>query len=143
MYSIAQKQQMSKQETKTKETALTGLRPIGLSISSFYYAASGVYYLVYPLLVQDTGIWPLYVIGILSLLGSFGVLRMTRWGLWLGLGLFLPQVIAPAFALMAAISIPGVTQEPIAIAFVASLAVLLFFASLTFLLILDKRRTFK
>jgi hypothetical protein len=134
---------MSKQETKTKATTLTGLRPIGLSISSFYYAASGIYYLAYPLAVQDTGIWPLYVIGTLSLVGSLGVLRMTKWGLWLGLGLFLPQVIAPAFALMAAISIPGVTQEPIAIAFVASLVILMFFASLTFLLILDKRRTFK
>jgi len=37
---------------------------------------------------------------------------------------------------------PGIIQQPIAIAFVASLAVLMFFASLTFLLILDKRRTF-
>lgn len=134
---------MSKQETKTKEMSVTGLRPIGLSISSLFYAVAGIYYLVYPLAVQDTGIWPLYLIGALSLLGSFGVLRMTRWGLWLGLGLFLPQVIAPFFALMAALSIPRVTQEPIAIAFVASLFVLMFFASLTFLLILDKRRTFK
>lgn len=134
---------MSKQETKTKENVVAGFRPIGLSISSFYYAVSGIYYLSYPLAVQDTGIWPLYVIGVLSLLGSFGVLRMTRWGLWLGLGLFLPQVIAPAFALMAAISIPGVTQEPIAIAFVASLIVLMFFACLAFLMVLDKRRSFK
>ncbi|HEX4922403.1 MAG TPA: hypothetical protein VFV92_16890 [Candidatus Bathyarchaeia archaeon] len=134
---------MSKQETKTKETTVTGLRPIGLSISSLFYAVAGVYYLAYPLAVQDAGIWPLYVIGALSLLGSFGVMRMTRWGLWLGLGLFLPQVIAPAFALMAALSISGVTQEPIAIAFVASLFVLILFASLSFLLILDKRRTFK
>ena len=134
---------MSKQETKAKEATVAGLRPIGLSISSLYYAVSGVYYLAYPLAVQDTGIWPLYVIGALSLLGSFGVLRMTRWGLWLGLGLFLPQLIAPAFALMAAIGIPGVTQEPIALAFVASLIVLMFFAVLAFLLLLDKRRSFK
>ena len=134
---------MSNQETKAKATAAAGLRPIGLSISSFYFAVSGIYYLSYPLAVQDTGIWPLYVIGVLSLVGSFGVLRMTKWGLWLGLGLFLPQVIVPAFALMAAIAIPGVTQEPIAIAFVASLIVLMFFAFLAFLLIIDKRRTFK
>lgn len=133
---------MSKQETKIKETTVPGLRPIGLSIASLYFAVSGIYYLVYTL-VQDPGIWPLYVIGVLSLLGSFGVLRMTRWGLWLGLGLFLPQLIAPGFALMAAISIPGITQEPIAIAFVASLVVLMFFAVLAFLLLLDKRRTFK
>jgi hypothetical protein len=134
---------MSKQETKTKGGAITGLRPIGLSISSLFYAVAGVYYLVFPLVAQDTGIWPLYVIGVLSLVGGFGVLKMTRWGLWLGLGLFLPQVIAPSFALMAALSYPGVTQEPIAIVFVASLLALMFFASLAFLLILDKRRSFK
>jgi len=134
---------MSKQETKPAAVARESLRPIGLSISSFFYAAAGIYYLVYPLLVSDPTIWPLYVIGGLSLLGSFGVLKMTRWGLWLGLGLFLPQVIAPAFALLTALSYPGLFQQPVAIAFVGSLFVLMFFASLTFLLILDKRRDFK
>jgi hypothetical protein len=134
---------MSKQETKPAAMAREDLRPIGLSISSFFYAAAGIYYLVYPLLVSDPTIWPLYVIGGLSLLGSFGVLKMTRWGLWLGLGLFLPQVIAPAFALLTALSYPGLFQQPVAIAFVGSLFVLMFFASLTFLLILDKRSDFK
>jgi hypothetical protein len=133
---------VSKQETKPETVGKEGLRPIGLSISSFFYAAAGVYYLVYPLIASDPTIWPLYVIGALSLLGSFGVLKMTRWGLWLGLGLFLPQIIAPAFALLTALSYPGLFQQVISIAFVASLFVLMFFASLTFLLILDKRRDF-
>jgi hypothetical protein len=139
----AQTLSMSKQETKPESVATTDLRPIGLSISAFFYAAAGVYYLVYPLLVSDPTIWPLYVIGGLSLLGSFGVFKMTRWGLWLGLALFLPQVVAPVFAVMATWSSPGLFQQPLSIAFVASLFVLMFFASLTFLLILDKRRTFK
>ncbi len=134
---------MSKQETKPESVAAAGLRSIGLSISSFFYAATGVYYVVYPLLVSDPTIWPLYVIGGLSLLGSFGVFKMTRWGLWLGLALFLPQVVAPFYALMATWSSPGLFQEPVSIAFVASLFVLMFFASLSFLLILDKRRSFK
>jgi len=135
---------MSKQETKPESVATTDLRPIGLSISAFFYAATGVYYLIFPLLVSDTTILPLlYVIGGLSLLGSFGVFKMTRWGLWLGLALFLPQVVAPVFALMATWSSPGLFQQPVSIAFVASLFVLMFFASLTFLLILDKRRSFK
>jgi len=134
---------MSKQETKPAAVATGGLRPVGLSISSFFYAASGVYYLVYPIVASDPTIWPLYLIGALSLMGSFGVLKMTRWGLWLGLGLFVPQVIAPAFALRTALSYPGLFQQPVSIAFVASLFVLMFFASLTFLLVLDKRRTFK
>jgi hypothetical protein len=135
---------MSKQETKAETVARDGLRPIGLSISSFFYATAGVYYLVYPLVVADTSLLPLLgLIGGLSLVGSFGVFKMTRWGLWLGLGLFLPQVIAPAFAVVTALSYPGLFQQAISIAFVASLFVLMFFASLTFLLILDKRRDFK
>ena len=134
---------MSKPETKPESIATTGLRPIGLSISAFFYAAVGVYYLVYPVLVSDPTIWPLYIIGVLSFLGSFGVFRMTRWGLWLGLGLFLPLVVAPFFALLATWSSPGLFQQPISIAFVASLFILMFFATLAFLLIRDKRRSFK
>ncbi|HYU87146.1 MAG TPA: hypothetical protein VEL52_00375, partial [Candidatus Bathyarchaeia archaeon] len=82
------------------------------------------------------------VIGSASLLGSFGIFRMARWGLWLGLLLFPLQIVAPSATLLTVISYPGVWQQPIAIAFVASLFVLMFFASLTFLLVLDKRRSF-
>ena len=134
---------MSKQETKTDAAATSGLRPVGLSIASFFYAVAGFYYLSYPIANGHPDVWFLYVIGGLSLLGSLGILRMSRWGLWLGLGLFVPQVIAPGFALMTALSYGGLTQQPIAIAFVVSLGILMFFASLTFLLVLDKRRDFK
>ncbi len=134
---------MSKQETKPETATMEGLRPIGLSIASFYFAASGVYYLAYPIVNTDPTIWPLYVLGALSLLGALGVVRMTRWGLWLGLGLFLPQLIAPITVLMEVLAFPGVFQQALTIAFVASLFVLMFFDSLTFLLVLDKRRSFK
>lgn len=138
-----QRFRMAKQETKSEPMATGSLRPIGLSFSSFFYAAAGVYYLAYPIIVSDPTIWPLYIIGALSLLGSFGVLKMSRWGLWLGLGLFLPLLVAPLFALMAVWSSPGIFQQALPIAFVASLFILMFFATLTFLLILDKRRDFK
>ncbi len=134
---------MSKKDAKPETTTAATVRPVGLSFSSFFYAAAGVYYLLFPLVSYDPAVWPLYVIGGLSLLGSFGVLKMARWGLWVGLLLFLPQIVAPAFALQAALTSPGVAQQPIAIAFVVSLIILMFFASLTFLLILDKRRTFR
>jgi len=134
---------MSKQETKPDTKATEALRPLGLSISAFFYAASGAYYLVYPIAASNPSIWPLYVIGAFSLLGSLGVLKMTRWGLWLGLGLFIPQVIVPVYAINFVLPYASLTQQPIYVAFIASLAVLTFFASLTFLLILDKRRTFK
>ena len=134
--------QTPKQEAKEETAEAASFRPVGLSIASFFYALSGIYYLAFPIVAQDTGAWHLYAIGAASLLGSFGVFKMTRWGLWLGLLLFPLQIVAPASTLLTVISYPGLWQQPIAIAFVASLFVLMFFASLTFLLVLDKRRSF-
>ena len=118
-------------------------RPVGLSFSSFFYSASGLYYLIYPFVVQDTTLYQLYVIGVLSIVGAVGIRMLTRWGLWIGLALFPLQIVALARALMAALQVPGVTSSAVALAFIVSLAILMFFASLTFLLVLDKRRTFK
>ncbi len=133
----------AKRESKDETVSRSVLRPIGLSFSSFFYAASGVYYLVYPFVAGDTTLYPLYIIGALSIIGSVGIMRVWRWGLWIGLALFPLQIVAPAFALMAALQYPGVASNASALIYVASLAVLMFFASLTFLLVLDKRRTFK
>jgi uncharacterized membrane protein len=132
-----------KQESKDEAVSAGVVRPIGLSFSSFFYAASGLYYLIYPFVVQDTTLYQLYIIGALSIVGSVGIMRVTKWGLWIGLALFPLQIVAPAFALMTALQIPGAASSSAALAFIASLVVLMFFASLTFLLVLDKRRTFK
>jgi len=132
-----------KQESKDEAISAGVIRPVGLSFSSFFYAASGLYYLIYPFVVQDTSLYPLYIIGAFSIVGSVGILRVTRWGLWAGLALFPLQIVAPAFALMAALQYPGVASSSSAIAYIVSLAILMFFASLTFLLVLDKRRSFK
>jgi hypothetical protein len=134
--------QTPKQEEKEEVAEASSFRPVGLTIASFFYALSGIYYLAFPIVAQDTGAWHLYAIGATSLLGAYGVFTMTRWGLWLGLLLFPLQMVAPASTLLTVLSYPGVWQQPIAIAFVASLFVLMFFASLTFLLVLDKRRSF-
>jgi hypothetical protein len=135
--------QEAKQESKDEAISLGVVRPIGLSFSSFFYAASGLYYLIYPLIVQDTTLYPLYVIGALSIVGSVGIMRVTRWGLWVGLALFPLQIVAPAFALMTALQYPGVASSSTALVFIVSLVILMFFASLTFLTVLDKRRSFK
>src|SRR5438094_6149323 len=113
---------MSKQETKPDTKATEAMRPVGLSISAFFYAASGAYYLVYPIAASDPRIWPLYVIGAFSLLGSLGVLKMTRWGLWLGLGLFLPQIIVPIYAINFVLPYPSVTQRQVYVTLTASVA---------------------
>jgi hypothetical protein len=138
--------QEAKQESKDSKGQATSagtVRPVGLSFSSFFYAASGAYYLIYPLVVQDTTLYPLYIIGALSIVGSLGIMRVTRWGLWVGLALFPLQIVAPAFALMTALQYPGVASGSTALAYIASLVILMFFASLTFLLVLDKRKSFK
>src|SRR5437867_13327973 len=83
---------MPKQDTmqEQRDEAISGgvIRPVGLSFSSFFYAASGLYYLIYPIVIQDTKLYPLYIIGALSIVGSVGIMRVTRWGLWVGLALF-------------------------------------------------------
>jgi len=139
----AMPKQEVKQESKDEAISAGVVRPVGLSFSSFFYAASGLYYLIYPFVVQDTSLYQLYIIGALSIVGSVGIMRVTRWGLWVGLALFPLQIVAPAFALMAALQYPGVASSSSALSYIVSLVILMFFASLTFLLVLDKRRTFK
>src|SRR2546421_5905932 len=51
-----------KQESKVEAISPGVIRPVGLSFSSFFYAASGIYYLIYPFVVQDTSLYPLYII---------------------------------------------------------------------------------
>ena len=135
--------QTPKQEEKEETREASSFRPVGLSIASFFYALSGIYYLTFPIVAQDTGAWHLYAIGGASLLGAYGVFTMTRWGLWLGLLLFPLQIVAPASTLWTVLLWPGLWQQLVDIAFVVSLFVLMFFASLTFLLVLDKKRSFK
>ena len=135
--------QEAKQESKEEQVSAGLVRPVGLSFSSFFDAISGLYYLIYPLVVQDTTLYPLYIIGALSIVGSVGIMRVTRWGLWVGLALFPLQIVAPSFALMTALQYPGVASSSTALVYIASLVILMFFASLTFLLVLDKRRSFK
>lgn len=135
---------MSQKEGKpdAESELASALRPVGVSFSFIVYALAGVYYLAYTLL-QDTTLYPLYIIGGLSLIGSLGLMRMSRWGLWLGLLLYPAQVVAPSFALMATLGMPGLTTDYVAIGFIASLVVLLFLTTLSFLFILDKRKSFK
>src|SRR5438034_10657346 len=98
--------QTPKQEAKEETAGATSFRPVGLSISSFFYALSGIYYLAFPIVAQDTAAWHLYVIGSASLLRSVGISRLARWGLWLGLLVFRLQIVAPSAARCTVISYP-------------------------------------
>ena len=131
-----------KASKKSPETETIGLRPVGLTLSSVFFGIAGIYYLAYPL-VQDPEIVPLYILGAASLIGSYGLMKMSRWGLWLGLLLSPAQIIAPLFTLQVAMGLLSLAQTVEVIAFTASLVVLIFLASLSFLLVLDKRKSFK
>src|SRR5438309_10501247 len=121
--------QDTKQEPRAKAISAGVIRPVGLSFSTFFYAASGLYYLIYPIVVQDTTLYQCYIIGALSIVGSVGIMRVTRWGLVVGLALFPLQIVAPAFALMTALQYPGVASSSTALAHIVSLVILMFFAS--------------
>ncbi len=118
------------------------LRPWGVSFSFAANAILGVYYLVYPLL-RDVTLYPIFALGTLSLLASYGLFRMTKWGVWLGAALYPAQIVAPVFAFLATVEGPGLESDIVIIIFAASLVVLMFLSTLSFLFILDKRKSFK
>ena len=135
---------MPESTSKTVET--TGdsaiLRPWGVSFSFAANTVMGVYYLTYPLL-RDTGLYPLYTLGILSLAAAYGLFRLHKWGIWLGTALFPAQIVAPVFTFLATIEGPSFGSDYEVIIFAASLVVLMFLATLSFLFTLDKRKSAK
>lgn len=135
---------MSQQSAKTELGSETSavLRPWGVTFSFAVNAIVGVYYLAYPLF-RDINLYPLYVLGALSLLASYGLMKMTRWGVWLGAVIYPGQIVAPTFAFLPTVEGPGFGSDIIIIAFAASLLVLMFLSTLSFLFILDKRKSFK
>jgi hypothetical protein len=135
---------MSQQSTKTRATSeeSAAFRPWGIFFSFAAFAVMGAFYLVYPLL-RDVNLYPLYALGVLSLVASYGLLRMTRWSVWLGAALFPAQVITPAFAFLDVIEGPGLLSDITLLVFAASTIVLIFVATLSFLFILDKRKSIK
>ena len=133
-------QQPSKADLSSEASSI--LRPWGVSFSIAANTIAGVYYLVYPLL-RDVNLYPLYALGVLSLLASYGLFRMARWGPWLGAALYPVQIVTPVFAFLATVEGSGLGSDAIVITFAASLVVLMFLSTLSFLFILDKRRSFK
>src|SRR5207253_9367662 len=71
--------QTPKQEAKEETADAASFRPVGLSISSFFYALSGIYYFAFPLVAQDSGAWHSSGTGASALLCSFGLVRRPRW----------------------------------------------------------------
>ncbi len=130
------------QETEQETSTVAVARPVGVTFASVFYTASGIYYLAFPVVVQDLSLIHVFLLGVFSIATSYGLFRMARLGLWLGVLLFPPHTVMPLSTLLPTLSNPSVLQQPLTIAFVSSLIVLVFFASLAFLALLDKRRSF-
>ena len=133
-------QQPAKAELESETSAV--LRPWGVSFAFVANAIMGVYYLAYPIL-RDINLYPLYALGVLCLIASYGLMKMTRWGVWLGGALYAGQLVAPVFSFLPTIEGPGIGSDITIIAFAASLVVLMFLSTLSFLFILDRRKSFK
>ena len=133
---------LPRQETEQETSTIAAVRPVGVAFASLFYSAAGVYYVAIPIAIQDLSQLHLFLLGVFSLVAGYGLFRMARLGLWLGMFLFPLHIVTPLLALFATLSNPGVLQQPLAIAFVASLILLGFFDSLAFLVLLDKRRSF-
>jgi len=127
-------------DTESEESIVS--RPWGISFAFAASVIAGVYYLAYPIL-RDINLYPLYTLGVLTLLASYGLFKMNRLGGWLGAVLYPAQIVTPAFAFLSAIEGPGLGSDYTVIAFVISLGFLMFLSTLSFLFILDKRRSLK
>jgi uncharacterized membrane protein (DUF2068 family) len=135
---------MSTKEVETDEEVSKGPRPVGLTFSSVFLLATGIYYIAYPLLAQDLTL--LYLtgsIGAVSMIAGLGVWRLSRWGLWLGLISTPLQLVAASSYLLVIVQPPYQLSNLVVIGFIGGLVILIFLAVLSFLLLIDRRGSFK
>jgi hypothetical protein len=137
---------LSKPETATKQAAEAEIeqlkRTTGMAFAAIFYFASGLYYLAFPIVSQDLTQVHLLAIGVISIIAGYLLLKPQKWGLWLGLLLFPGHIVTPAYGFQVEFNIAGALTSPLDVIFLASLIVLIFFASVTFLVLLDQRRNF-
>ena len=137
---------LSKPETTSKQSPEAETeqlkRTTGIAFAAIFYFAAGIYYLAFPILTQDLTQIHLLAIGALSIITGYLLIKIHKGGLWLGLLLFPVQIVTPAFGFQAEFNVAGALTSPLDVIFLGSLIVLIFFASVTFLVILDQRRNF-
>ena len=137
---------LSKPETTSKQTPEVETeqlkRTIGMAFAAIFYFVAGIYYLAFPILTQDLTQVHLLAIGIVSIIAGYFLLKPHKLGLWLGLLLFPAHIVTPAYGFQVEFNVAGALTSPLDVIFLSSLIVLIFFASVTFLVLLDQRRNF-
>jgi hypothetical protein len=116
--------------------------PIGLRIAAISYLILGIYALVFPVL-YDPALFPLYIIGILSIICGVGVMLLRKWALWISAIIFPIMVAVSSVTVYYSVNELGFYPDWESALFNTSLILYLVLAILALLLVLDKRRELK
>jgi len=119
-----------------------GVKSLSIWFSAIYYLLAGVYALAFPV-IFDLRLVPLEILGALCLVSSFGILRMKRWAIWLGLALAPLVFVTGLVSFEASAGFAGFNPNTPTMLFHLSLIFCAIFSIPSFILILGKRRQFK
>ena len=116
--------------------------PTGLRVAAIFYIILGIYMLAFPVL-YDPSLYPLYIIGILSILSGVGILLLKKWALWISVALFPVMLMLSIVTLYYSVSVVGFYPDWESTVFHISLIAYLILTIIAFLLVVDRRREFK
>jgi hypothetical protein len=122
-------------ETFTERTA-------GIWLPIVFYAAGGVYMLVFWGLFSPSA-YHLLALGAISVVIAVALFLLSRWAYWLGLFTFPLLAAEFVYALTFSVNVVGWYLSPTVAVFNASMVVYLFFLCFSFLLLIDRRNTLK
>jgi hypothetical protein len=113
-----------------------------LRIAAIIYMVLGVYALVFPI-VYDISLYPLYIVGGLSILCGAGVLLLKKWAVWISAALFPVMLMLSIATLYYSVSVAGFYPDWERMLFHLSLVIYLILSIVGFLLVIDKRKDLK
>jgi hypothetical protein len=116
--------------------------PTSLRVAAILYIILGVYTLAFPVL-YDPSLFPLYIIGILSILSGLGTVLLKKWALWISVPLFPVMLLLSIVTLSYSVTVVGFYPDWETTLFHISLIIYLILTILGFLQVVDKRRELK
>jgi len=118
-----------------------GERSAGIWIALVIYALGGVYLLTFWAL--DMTAYYLVLLGIVSLLITVTLFRVSRWAWWLGLFSFPIYFAEVAYALLMSVNFVGWYPDMVMGALHASMVLYLILLCVGFILLLDRRNVLR
>lgn len=117
-------------------------RTAGIWVPLVFYAAGGVYMLAFWGLFDRTA-YHLLVLGGVSIIIAVALYFLSRWAYWLGLFTFPLLFALFAYALIFSVTVVGWDPDIPNAILNTSMVVYLVFLTLSLLLLIDRRNTFK